>query len=108
MAKDLTADLDSLMRALRDQDDNAPLPAPKARGAFPSTSASGVEAAPKSTGGGAVGDLTETAYADRTFWSDLVLTSSDGIFSLQIKQLKRIQMTDSNGQLVALSFAAKP
>lgn len=105
MARDLTDDLDSLMRARRDQENNTPLPAPKVRGAFPSTSASGVESAPKSSGGGSVGDLTEMSLADRTYWDAVITTSTDGLITREDRPIKMVKMTDANGKVIRFSFA---
>jgi hypothetical protein len=54
-----------------------------------------------STGGGGIASpLTETAYADRTFFTAATIQSSDGIFTLNVSRLNTINFTDANGSPV--------
>jgi hypothetical protein len=58
---------------------------------------------PASTGGIA-SPLTETAFADREYYADTTVLSSDGIFSFTVKRIKTITMKDKNSGSVKLVF----
>ena len=50
----------------------------------------------KSGGGatsGGAGDLQETAVADREYWPDRIVTSTDGAFTWIVKPIKRVSLT---------------
>lgn len=39
-------------------------------------------------------DLAESDYAQREYWSAVTLTSTDGIFTLQVQPIKKIALED--------------
>lgn len=50
----------------------------------------------KSGGGatsGGAGDLQETAAADREYWTDETITTTDGAFTWIVKPIKRVKLT---------------
>ena len=62
-------------------------------------------AAPKySTGDGIASPLTETAYADRTYWADKTITSTDGLITIVIAPIKQMKFTDANNQVVVFDY----
>ena len=54
---------------------------------------------------GIASPLTETAYADRTWHTEQNVTSTDGLFTLQVRAVNAITMTDANGSQVQLVLA---
>lgn len=101
-SKDLTAALDALMQ----QNTANIIEAPKERGAAPrSTGAAKPADPPKSpSSGGIASPLTETAYANRTWYAEQIIVSTDGLFSMKIKAVKSVEFTDANGGNVVLQF----
>lgn len=55
---------------------------------------------------GIASPLTETAYADRVHYAPVTITSSDGLFTLEVKRIKTLKMLDANGRPVTLEFKA--
>lgn len=70
--------------------------------------ASGVGRPAGATGGAIASPLTETAYADRVFWPENTLTSSDGFFTLKWKPIKQVKFQDANSEDVILNFQDAP
>ena len=58
--------------------------------------------------GGIASPLTETAYGDRTWYAERTIASSDGIWSLKIKPLKSIKLTDANSAEVVINLKNRP
>ncbi|MCY1299923.1 hypothetical protein D9M70_494710 [compost metagenome] len=56
-------------------------------------------------GGGIASPLTETAYADRTRWAEVTLSSSDGLLSFRIAPVKDVIQKDANDLEVKQVFA---
>lgn len=56
--------------------------------------------------GGIASPLTETAYADREFHSVKTITSTDGLFTLKIKPVKKIKFKDAGNADVEIVFKA--
>lgn len=109
-ARDLTDALDAMMRS--DRADTNSLPALPVRGAKPRAVSTGVDAPVQATGGdtgggaGAIGDYTETSYADRQYYATRQLVTTDGVFMFQSKPIKLIKMTDKDSKVVTLGFKA--
>lgn len=101
MSKDLT----EALRILTEQANaaNSAPPAMSDRGA-----ASRVTGSALLGGGGAKGGiaspLTETAYADREFHTVKTITSTDGLFTLKIKPVKKIKFKDAANADVEIIF----
>lgn len=71
--------------------------------------ASGVgKPASAADGGSIASPLTETAYADRTFWTQKTLLSSDGIFVLKWTPIKSVKFTDANSSEVVMNYKDAP
>jgi hypothetical protein len=105
MSKDLT----EALRILTEQANGIAPQQPAARGAAPRSINSAQPAGtPKSGGGGIASPLTETAYANRTWHSEKVVVSTDGLFSMKIKPVKTIGFTDANGDAVTIEYKAPP
>ena len=85
------------------------LPAAKAAPDIPDRSgASAPIATPGRSGGGIASPLTETAYADRTWWDSRVTATPDGLFTLAWTPLKSIKMQDAGSEEVVLNFKDAP
>ena len=85
------------------------LPAAKAAPAIPDRSgASAPIATPGSSSGGIAGPLTETAYADRTWWASRVTATPDGLFTMAWTPLKSIKMQDAGLDEVVFNFKDAP
>lgn len=66
------------------------------------------KAAPGDAGAGIASPLTEPDYSARTFHPDVIVESSDGLFTFKIKPTRQIAMTDANGRSVVFIYAAPP
>lgn len=53
---------------------------------------------------GIASHLVETAYADRTWHSDKTINSTDGIFTLVIKPVKKVFFKDANSADVVMEY----
>lgn len=60
------------------------------------------------TGTGIASPLTEPDYTLREHHPDVVLTSSDGVFTLEVQPLAAIELVDANGTPVRIEYAAPP
>ena len=104
MSKDLTDALRAMMAG--DANTNV-VPALKPRGAAPAiTSAAPLPGATKGTGGGIASPLDETAYADRTWHTEKIIASTDGLFSLRIKPVASVKFKDAALADVIIQFKA--
>lgn len=48
--------------------------------------------APAATAAGSDGSFVETAFADRTYWPDETVSSTDGVFTLILKPIKKVSL----------------
>ena len=56
--------------------------------------------------GGIASPLTETSYAAREFHATQTITSTDGLFTLKIKPVKKIKFKDAGNADVEIVFKA--
>lgn len=96
MAKDLTEALRLLTGVDPNSLTNSPEPL-KDRWSAAKQKSSTLNTAKGSGGGSGGGPFTETAYADRTYWATRMKTTPDGIFTMALKPIKKIKMTDAAG-----------
>lgn len=99
-------DLTEAVRALTEQGggDPAAPAAMKTRGAAGISRGSALPAGEGSVSGIA-SPLTETTYADRTFYGERAIRSSDGLWAMRIKPVKAIKLTDAAQRPVQINFA---
>lgn len=105
MSKDLT----EAMRAIMEGDQTPAPYEPKARGIVPKEKSAAALSQPPgkaSEGGSIASPLTETAFADRTFHPQTVLTTPDGFMALIIKPVNKITFTDANSSVVEIVYKA--
>lgn len=96
MSKDIT----EALRALTEKASASAVKQRPARGAAPrSVSAAGMPGG--SSGAGIASPLTETA---REYWPDQTVASTDGIFTLIVKPIKRVEFIDAAGNDAAMDF----
>lgn len=50
-----------------------------------------------STGSGISGPLTETDYADRTWFAEETILSTDGLIAMRVRRVKSISFVDGSG-----------
>lgn len=60
------------------------------------------------SGTGIASPLTEPDYATRTFHAAVTLTTTDGVFTLEIEPLATIDLLDRNSNPVRIEYAAPP
>lgn len=107
MAKDLTQALAELSQTQGTTRQDKALAPPKVPPAIPQRAGTATSKTAAGQGsGGIASPLTETAYADRTFHPEQAMTSTDGIFTLKIKPVKTINLTDAGGAAVTIEFKA--
>lgn len=96
MSKDLTEDLRKLMES-GDASANV-VPSLKPRGAAPKVVGSALlkPATAGSGGAGIAWPLIETAYSARTKHADLIISTTDGLWSFKIPVVKDIYFKDAN------------
>lgn len=75
-------------------------------GALPPTRGRGNYVPPAVTSAGVASPFTETLYADRQYWPETLMQSSDGLLSFKLRAIKQIDMTDDNSAPVVQIFAA--
>lgn len=108
MAKDLTEALHALTEEARGQSSrvDVALPAGKPVSAIPERSGS---ALPGGGGGqGIASPLTETDYAAREWYGEKAISSTDGIFTLKIKPVKKVTMADAQGNIAVFNYKSPP
>lgn len=105
MAKDLTSAWAALSQdaAGSTSRKDRVLPAAQSKSAIPART--GTAQPGGSATGSIASPLTEANYAARTWWPDQTITSSDGIFTIKLKPIKKVSFTDANDALVELIFA---
>lgn len=91
-------DAERKARKLRPVEPRGAREATAGRGTFTPPAALGV-------GGGIASPLVENSYLERTYWSDKVITSTDGVFSFKIKPIRSITQLDANDAEVVQQFA---
>lgn len=60
------------------------------------------------SGGGIASPLVEASYAARTWHTEKVLVSTDGILAFRIKPVKTVDFLDANGDPVQIEFKSPP
>jgi len=105
MAKDLTAALARLTEEAAGTTTLSAKVLPSAKTATEIPPRVG-SAGPKysTAGGGIASPLTETAFADRTYWADKTITSTDGLIVIVIAPIKQMKFTDANDQSVVFDY----
>ena len=76
--------------------DRKPIPAQTGIGKPPAAT-SGATA-----GGGIASPLTETSYADRQYHDEVTWQTTDGLFVVVVKPIKKLKFTDANGAAVEM------
>lgn len=103
-SKDLTEALRELTQAAI-AENAAKIEAMKSRGAAEKSKSSAV---PKSADGGESGGistpLTETAFADRTYYNPKTSTSTDGIWVVRMRPIKSIKFLDKKENPLTIEF----
>ena len=59
-------------------------------------------------GTGISSPLTETKYADREYYTTFTLTSTDGLFVMELKRIKKMKFHDADARFLEIDFADKP
>ncbi|MCK9386123.1 MAG: hypothetical protein M0Q15_16050 [Nevskia sp.] len=60
--------------------------------------------APMEKSGGIASPLTETLFADRSYYTEVVVASSDGIFTMRYKPIKDMKFKDGADNEVVFVF----
>lgn len=60
------------------------------------------------SGDGIASPLVETDYTLREWYEPVVVTSSDGLFTFEIKRIKSLRMDDASGRTVDFRYQDKP
>ena len=110
MAKDLTAALDRLTKEAAGTTTRTDKVLNSGREATPIPARVG-SAGPKygdGANGGIASPLTETAYADRTFWTGKTITSTDGLITIAISPIKQMTFKDANNEEVIFDYKEPP
>lgn len=75
-------------------------------GAVPATRGRGTYVPPPATGGGGIASpLVEASYAEREWYAEKTITSSDGLLSFRMRGIKQLRMLDANDAEVLMQFA---
>lgn len=69
---------------------------PEPRGAKPAEVGRSASPAASGSGGGGGGTLDELDYSQREYWPVINKVSTDGLFTLQIKPIKSILLSDGS------------
>lgn len=101
MSKDLT---EALRKLTEDQIREDKSRALATRGQAPAVTSAALLAGGGAKSASIASPLVETAYADRTWHSDVTLNSSDGIFTLVIKPVKKVFFKDANSADVVMEY----
>lgn len=56
--------------------------------------------------GGIASPLVETSYADRLFFSERTVTTTDGLFAMRIRPINSIKFKDANDADVEIQYKA--
>lgn len=102
-ASTFKADLNTLETSPRKQ---ATLSQREAKGPRPATVGTGTYKAPAAkggTGGGVASPFTEQSYAEREWYEEKTIYSSDGLLSFRVKAIKKLRQTDADdGEVLQL------
>ena len=86
-----------------------PLPPAAGQAAIPGFGRAGVSTnRAATTTAGIASPLTEPDYAAREYHAEVVLTSSDGVFTIAVQPLAAVELTDANAAPVRIEYAAPP
>lgn len=86
-----------------------PLPPAAGQAAIPGFGRAGVSTnRAATTTAGIASPLTEPDYAAREYHAEVVLTSSDGVFTIEVQPLAAIELVDALGTPVRIEYAAPP
>lgn len=108
MAKDLTAALAAISGGYSGSRQDTRLPGAAALPGIPArTGTAGPQSAGTGTGGIA-SPLVETSYTDRQWFSDRSIVSSDGLFTMRVRAIKVIKLTDANANAVEIQYKEAP
>lgn len=58
--------------------------------------------------GGIASPLIEESFGSRTYYDEVTLKSSDGLFTLKLKPIKQVTSRDANGDAVVQIYAQPP
>ena len=105
MGQALVSDLRSLIKPAQEA---RQLPALALQGAAPGKRGTGTYKEKDSTVAGIASPLQEQDASQRTYFDPQLVESSDGLFTLRIEPLERLEMRDANGDEVVFRFKAPP
>ena len=52
--------------------------------------------------------LTETSYEDREYYTTTLTATTDGLFAVPTRRLKKMVVNDSTGGAITINFKDKP
>lgn len=106
MAKDLTERLAELTENAVGQTSrkDTTLPDSPAPPAIPPRVGQALPRAGGSSSGAIASPISEYDVAQRTYWAERAITSTDGIFVMMIKPIKKIVMKDANEAGVVFNY----
>lgn len=99
-----THDLVGTLNSLLSPRQRKTLKAVESRGVLRGSRASVLYTPKGVQGGGIASPLTEQSYAEREWYAEKTLTSSDGLLSFRVQAIKQLRMTDANDAEVLLQF----
>lgn len=56
------------------------------------------------SGSGIASPLTETAFANRTHWANISITSTDGLITIVMAPIKQMSFTDANNVPLIIDY----
>lgn len=86
----------------------APSKSPLAGSAIPDPVMAKTGIGKSAKGTGISSPLTETKYADREYYATFTLTSTDGLFVMELKRIKKMKFHDADSRFLEIDFADKP
>lgn len=101
--KDMT---EALRRMMGEDSSTNVVPVAKPRGAAAEQKSAAPLPGAGGKGGAIASPLTETAYTDREWFAETAIASTDGLFQLKIKRLKKVKFTDANSNTVLIEYKA--
>ena len=106
MAKDLTAALHALTVAASGKTSRVDQTLPAARATTDIPSRTGVSSNKTASASGIASPLVEIDYAAREFHANHTILSSDGVFAMVVKPVKKITFLDALGNTVVMEYKA--